>query len=102
MTKFFRVDKHHQDWSREIAEEEAMKLYAESETEQTGYATDANEMILAVEDAEKEDWSEDQISVYMYRCDSVWTSVPVAFESMTINLVDPDAPIYEAGAEEEA
>ncbi len=82
MTRYFLVDAAHDLFEKEIAPAEYDALFAASATEQTGHAAEADALIYSVEDDEKED----QIKRVMYRNGAVWTSIPAAFDSMTIRL----------------
>ena len=69
---------------RELTEQEVGQIWHSSETEQSGYAAHDVEEIICEEDEEGER------SLWAYRVGDTWTTVPAAFESMTLNWADPD------------
>lgn len=90
--KYYSVTLFTDMWEKEIPATEVERLWQESETEQTGYTCDVHEIIMAVvDDTEKDQWDDEQIKQYLYRVGNAWYSIPEAFESMTLNLVDEDS-----------
>lgn len=90
-TKYYSVTLCTDMWEKEIPATEVERLWRESETEQTGYTRDVHEIIMAVEDDPDNDkWDDEQIKQYMYRVGDVWTSIPAAFEDMTLSIVEEE------------
>jgi hypothetical protein len=81
MTRYFLVDDTHRAFEMEISPTEYEALWRASETEQSGRATEADALICSVTDS-------DEVRCVMYRRGGVWTSIPEAFESMTIRLTE--------------
>lgn len=63
---------------RELTQEEVKTIWENSETEQRGHAVyDVEEIIVQDQDGERALWA--------YRIGDTWTTVPAAYESMTIH-----------------
>lgn len=63
---------------RELTQEEVKAIWENSETEQRGHAVyDVEEIIVQDQDGERKLWA--------YRIGDTWTTVPAAYESMTIH-----------------
>lgn len=66
---------------RELTPETVKAIWESSETEQRGHAVyDVEEIIVEDQDGERKLWA--------YRIGDTWTTVPAAFESMTIHWVE--------------
>jgi len=76
---YYSIDQYSDE--REVTQQEIDRIWASSETEHQGNAVhDVEEIIIQDHDGERKLWA--------YRIGDTWTTVPVAFESMTIHWID--------------
>ena len=66
---------------RELTREEVQEILAHAETEHRGHAVYDVEETITIE-SEGTDWDR---KLWAYRIGDTWTTVPAAFESMTIH-----------------
>ena len=84
MARYYSVDWNTVMWEKEVPGEDASYLWQTSSTETDGHTKTVDEIIYEVED-------DSDIAVFMYRIGAVWTSIPTAFQSMTLNINREDS-----------